>query len=247
MTPTRLFVDHILEAGKTLALPDQAAHHVARVLRMRISDPLILFNGKGGEYGAKIISISKSSVKVEITYHSDYERESRLYLELVQGISRGEKMDFTIQKAVELGVSRIVPLTTQYSNVQLDEKRREKKQEHWEKTIISACEQCGRNRYPELADIMRFNDWPETCTVDLKLILDPHTDTTLATLDTREQAGISSISLVIGPEGGLSPSEIRSLEQTGFTGIRLGPRILRTETAALAAIAAVQCRFGDFC
>lgn len=247
MTTTRQFVDQKLEAGKTLELPEQAAHHVARVLRMRISDPLILFNGKGGEYGAKITSISKSGVKVEISYHSDFECESSLHIELVQGISRGEKMDFTIQKAVELGVSRIVPLTTQYSNVQLDEKRREKKQEHWTKTIISACEQCGRNRFPELADIMRFNDWITTGAADLKLILDPHSDTTLTTLDPHGQTGISSVSLVIGPEGGLSPSEIRRLEQTGFTPIRLGSRILRTETAALAAIAAVQCRFGDFC
>lgn len=242
MATTRIYVDADLTNGKTFELPETAGHHVARVLRMRISDPLILFNGLGGEYGAKILSIHKSSVKVEVSFFSDIERESSLHIKLGQALSKGEKMDFTIQKAVELGVSSIVPLITSYSNVRLDEKRLQKKHEHWQKVIISACEQCGRNRIPELSPAMKLDHWLRNDQAELKLILVPDADQTLSDLNTKPQ----TISLIIGPEGGLSRSEIRDLENNNYSAIQLGPRILRTETAALATIAALQNQLGNY-
>ncbi len=242
MANPRIYVDQELQSGQIFQLPEAAGHHVARVLRMQSHDPLRLFNGKGGEYGAKILSIHKSSVKVEVSFFSAMERESSILIELAQGVSKGEKMDFTIQKAVELGVHKIVPLITLFSNVRLDEKRMKKKHSHWQKVIISACEQCGRNRIPLLAPFMKPEQWLKETNADLKLILAPDAEHTLADLPGRPQ----NISLVIGPEGGLSRSEIRELERHGYTAIRLGPRVLRTETAALATIAALQNQFGDY-
>ena len=151
-------------------------------------------------------------------------------------------MDFTIQKAVELGVNKIVPLITTYSNVKLDLERLEKKLDHWQKVIISACEQCGRNRIPELSEITKLDDGMTVSNADLKLILAPDAEGSLSDLTTKAK----SICLIIGPEGGLSESEIKSLTKKGYTGIQLGSRILRTETAALATIAALQNQFGDY-
>lgn len=242
MATTRIYVDLDLATGKSLELPEAAGHHVARVLRMRIDESLILFNGQGGEYTAKILSIHKSNVEVKVLSFSDVERESSIQVELLQGLSKGEKMDFTIQKAVELGVNKIVPLITTYSNVKLDPKRLDKKLDHWRKVIISACEQCGRNKIPELVKVMKLDDGLASSEADLKLILAPDAEGLLSDLTGKPEM----INIVIGPEGGFSQSEIQSLTKSGFTGIRLGPRILRTETAALATVAALQNQFGDY-
>ena len=242
MATTRIYVDLDLAAGETFELPEAAGHHVARVLRMKIDDSLILFNGQSGEFNAKISSLHKSKVQVEITSFDDIERESSIQIELIQGLSKGEKMDFTIQKAVELGVNKIVPVITAYSNVKLDPKRLEKKRDHWRKVIISACEQCGRNRIPELTEIMKLDDLRSESEADLKLILAPDAKGSLSDLTDKPE----TISIMIGPEGGLSRSEIEALTKNGYTGIRLGTRILRTETAALAMIAALQNQFGDY-
>lgn len=242
MATTRIYIDLDLTVQKQLELPEVAGNHVGRVLRMRTSDPLILFNGKGGQFNAKIISVNRAKVKVEISAFSDEERESSIQIELGQSLSKGEKMDFTIQKAVELGISKITPLITSYSNVRLDENKLEKKLEHWRKVIISACEQCGRNTLPELANISKIDDWMTHTKADLKLLLAPDAESSLSDLDEKPE----TICVVIGPEGGLSRSENRSLENNGFIGIRLGPRILRTETAGLTAVAALQNQFGDY-
>ena len=241
MATTRIYVDLDLASGETFELPEAAGHHVARVLRMKINDSLILFNGQGGEYNAEISSLHKSKVDVELRSFDDVERESSIQIELFQGLSKGEKMDFTIQKAVELGVNKIVPVITTYSNVKLDPKRLEKKCDHWRKVIISACEQCGRNRTPKLAEIIKLDDLRSE-EADLKLILAPNAESSLSDLTNKPE----TISIVIGPEGGLSRSEIETLTKNGYIGIRLGSRILRTETAALATIAALQNQFGDY-
>ena len=242
MATTRIYVDLDLTTGETFELPEAAGHHVARVLRMKIDDSLILFNGQGGEYNSQIPSLHKSKVQVEIISFDDIERESSIQIELFQGLSKGEKMDFTIQKAVELGVNKIVPLITTYSNVKLDPKRLEKKLEHWRKVIISACEQCGRNKIPELGNVTKLDDGITESEADLKLILAPDAEETLSNLTDKPE----TISIVIGPEGGLSRSEIESLTKNGYIGIQLGSRILRTETAALATIAALQNQLGDY-
>ncbi len=242
MATTRIYVDLDLSVQKQLELPEVAGNHVGRVLRMRVSDPLILFNGQGGEFIAKITSVNRAKVNVEISTFVNQERESTLRITLGQALSKGDKMDFTIQKAVELGVNNITPLLTRYSNVRLDENKLDKKLEHWRKVIISACEQCGRNTIPELADITKVDDWVPHTKADLKLLLAPDAESSLSDLDEKPE----SICIVIGPEGGLSRSEIRSLEDNNFTGIRLGPRILRTETAGLTTVAALQNQFGDY-
>ncbi|MFK8067749.1 MAG: 16S rRNA (uracil(1498)-N(3))-methyltransferase [Gammaproteobacteria bacterium] len=242
MATTRLFVEQKLSTGKSTLLPEAAGHHVARVLRMKPDQAVILFNGQGGEFNAVITSINKSSVEVYLNEFVDIERESPINIELIQGLSKGDKMDFTIQKAVELGVNKITPLITTYSNVKLDQKRTKKKLEHWRKVIISACEQCGRNQIAELTQIKKLEDLQTTDEKDLKLILAPDAEKTLA--DFSDQ--IKTIHLVIGPEGGLSRSEIETLEKNGFIAIKLGSRILRTETAALAVVAALQNQLGDY-
>lgn len=245
---SRAYVDHPLCVGENVDLPKDVAHHLARVLRKRVGDALILFNGQGGEYPAVIESLSKSNVTVQVLSHESIERESPIAVSLVQGVSRGEKMDFTIQKAVELGVSHIQPITTQHGNVQLDQKRWAKKHEHWRKTIISACEQCGRNTLPTLAEPQSFSAFLEHCARDaFGLILDPRaTQTVSSVFDQETDHSVKRIQFVIGPEGGLSPEEIAALQGAGFQGIQLGPRVLRTETAALAVIAMLQTQLGDF-
>ncbi len=242
MVTTRLFIDQNLKVEESTILSETAGHHVARVLRMKPDQAVVLFNGQGGEFNGVVTSIHKSNVEVKVNEFIDIERESPISIELIQGLSKGDKMDFTIQKAVELGVNKITPLITTYSNVKLDQKRTEKKLDHWGKVIISACEQCGRNQIPELTELKKLEDLQTTNEQDLKLILAPDAEQTLS--DFSDQ--IKTVSLVIGPEGGLSRSEIETLEKNEFIAIKLGSRILRTETAALATVAALQNRFGDY-
>ena len=214
-----------------------------RVLRLGDGALLTLFDGRGGEYGARISGLNKHSVKVDVLEHRAVERESALHLTLAQGISRGERMDWVMQKATELGVSRIIPVITERTMVKLDERQSEKKVQHWRGIVVAACEQSGRAVVPAVwAPAALATALAALPAGGLRLILDPFGALSLSTL---EPPGGQSILLAVGPEGGWSPRDRDELVAAGFDGMRLGPRVLRTETAGLAAIAALQARFGD--
>ena len=238
----RIFQATPLAENKIVQLDEPATHHVARVLRAKIGDELTLFNGEGGEFAGVIQHIDKKTVSVEIKKFIARESESPLELYLAQGISRGEKMDYTIQKAVELGVKKIIPLFTERCNVKLDEDRRDKRTQHWRSIVIGACEQCGRNRVPEILPPQMLSQWMKTVEADWKFVLAPLAERRLAEMSIEKN---SRVVLLIGPEGGLSENEIDSSLQQGFLPLNLGPRVLRTETAAVAAITALQCYAGD--
>ena len=236
----RIFHPESLNSKSRVALDDSAARHVGKVLRLTVSSPLILFDGKGGEYPATITNIDKRNVEVELGSIVDINIESPLSITLAQGISKGERMDYTIQKAVELGITRIVPLNTERSVVNLKGERQEKKMAHWQGIIISACEQCGRNILPELLPMQSLDQWLSEDQRETRLLLDHRASNSVSTLE-----GSDEFTLLIGPEGGLSETEKEKAYAQGYKGLRLGPRILRTETAALTALAALQSRFGD--
>lgn len=224
-----------------LNLSEDAAGHVGRVLRMKTEQQVILFDGLGAEYPAVITEVTKKAVQVEVTERIERSSESPLNLDLGQVISRGDKMEFTIQKSVELGVNTITPLISERCGVKLDQKRFDKKLSQWQKVAISACEQSGRNIVPEIRPVMSLEQW---CTEEydgLKLNLHPRARYSINTLPTP----VEKIRLLIGPEGGLSSEEIEKTRHYQFEEILLGPRVLRTETAALTAITALQVRFGD--
>jgi len=241
MRLNRVFVNCPLVMEQGIILPDEPAHHVSRVLRMREGQQLQIFNGTGGCYLAQITSINKNSVQVLPTAFLQQERETELQITLAQGISRGRHMDYTVQKAVELGVTRIVPLVTEYSNVRLDEDRSRKRLLHWQKIIINACEQCGRNRLPEILEPSGYSDWILRESHVLKLVLSPQANECLS--DFSPQG--SDLLILSGPEGGLSEAEIIEATRNDYMAVQLGPRILRTETAAIAVISACQTLWGD--
>jgi 16S rRNA (uracil1498-N3)-methyltransferase len=239
--PARIYQPGMLAIGK-LQLDEDASHHLARVLRAAIGDEIILFNGVGGEYHAVIRLISKKGVDVEILKFSERTAESPVDIYLAQGIARGEKMDFVIQKAVEMGVTQIYPVMTERCNVRLDPEREQKRLQHWQAVVVSACEQSGRNYVPIVHAPMKLNLWLESVNADIKFVLSPHVENKLQ----EKMAQPASIAILIGPEGGLSDQEVSAASQHGFTALQLGPRVLRTETAALAALAVLQFQFGDF-
>jgi len=243
MRVARLFVDSPLETGARRALSERAAHHAARVLRLRIGDPLTLFDGRGGEYAGAIADLSRDSLIVEVGAWHEVERESPLAITLAQGISSAERMDLTVQKGVELGIAAIQPLATEKSVVRLDAQRIESRLAHWRRIVASACEQCGRNRLPEVrAPISIAELCDATRDAPAKWLLVPE-----AQLRLRDAARGLGKGLVMaaGPEAGFSDAETRALLTAGYAQVHLGPRILRTETAALAAIAALNAIAGD--
>ncbi len=242
MPISRIFQPVDLVCGSVIQLDSPASHHLVAVLRAKVNDGLIIFNGKGGEYTSVIIQVNKKQVSVQINEHIAREAESPLALCLLQGISRGEKMDYTIQKAVELGVKKIIPLFTERCTVKLDEERRAKRFQHWQSIIVSACEQSGRNQIPELLFPMTLESSLRSMQADWCFVLSP---TAVSQLKEKPVQKHQSVILLIGPEGGLSDSEISFACQQRFLPLNLGPRILRTETAAVAAITALQCSFGD--
>jgi 16S rRNA (uracil1498-N3)-methyltransferase len=237
----RIYVDTVLETGTSCLLPADAAHHVINVLRMKIGQPLKVFDGQGGYHDAMIRQIGKREVRLEVHTHHAEEREPPLRITLAQGISRGERMDYTLQKAVELGVHRIVPVLCRYANIRLDAAGKEKRHAHWKKIVISACEQCGRNRIPVLFPAQEFDHWIARDTNPLKLLLHTATPQQLTELHVQTQ----DLTLLAGPEGGFDDIEVAAAEKSGYRAVRLGPRILRTETAALAALTACQVLWGD--
>lgn len=243
MAAPRIYLPAALALDTEVALDARAAGHVVRVLRLRGGDELILFNGSDDtEYRAQLTEVRKDSASCRILSQHTRSTESPLAIELAQGISRGERMDYTIQKAVELGVQRIVPLATERSQVKLSGEREEKRLQHWAGIILHACEQSGRNRIPELAPVQHLDHWLNSRTrTGHALFLDPEGDMSVSGL----KGPVDAVSLLVGPEGGLSPAERALAVRAGFLRLRLGPRILRTETAALTALAALQGIWGD--
>jgi 16S rRNA (uracil1498-N3)-methyltransferase len=239
---TRIFQAIPLEIGITIRLDSNANHHVARVLRAKINDPLVLFNGNGYDYAAIIVGIDKKGVDVDIQHCLAGNVESSIELILAQGMARGDKMDFIVQKAVELGVSKIFPLITERCNVRLEGKREERRLEHWQSVIISACEQSGRNRIPEIFAPQTLVTWLTKSQAHLSFVLSPHVQNKLPP---EKKLSNSSIAVLIGPEGGLSDKEVALATNAHFLPLNLGPRVLRTETATIAALTALQLRYGD--
>jgi 16S rRNA (uracil1498-N3)-methyltransferase len=231
--------------GSEVRLPAEAAHHAARVLRLGAGDPVTLFDGHGGEFEAHIVRMDRGEVTIKTGAHLAVEREAPLEILLAQGLSSGDRMDLTLQKSVELGVAAIQPVATERSVVKLKEERAARRAEHWQNLVIAACEQCGRNRVPPVAPLLGLGEWLGQLgkpADDLRLMLSPHAAMSLRDLTPARDR----IVLLAGPEGGLAPGEVQSAQSRGFAPVRLGPRVLRTETAALAALASIQAMWGDF-
>ena len=245
MSLPRFYCPIPLSVESRVALPEAAARHACRVLRLREGDDLVLFDGKGGEYAVSIAVVERERVAVDVHEWRDADCEAPINVTLVQALQSGEKMDLTVQKAVELGVSRIVPVTSRRSVVRLEGERAQRRVEHWRNVAISACEQCGRNRVPEVLSLDGLERWlGKAGDKDvLRLMFAPGS---AQTLDSIAPPPGGQIELLIGAEGGLAPEEVERAVRAGFVSIRLGPRILRTETAGLAALAAIQCLWGDF-
>ncbi len=237
----RIFTEQTLITSELVQLEEAASHHLSKVLRMQAGRELILFNGAGGEFAAVIQEVSKKYVTVAIAEHTADNRESPLQLELAIGISRGERFEWVLQKATELGVAKITPLLTERTEVKVGGERQEKLIDRWQQIIISACEQCQRNLLPELSAPVQFSEWLTTVNSDLRFVLHHRDSKTLPAEQTPQ-----SVSLLIGPEGGLSESEIAHAQANNFNALTLGPRVLRTETAPVAAISLVQYLWGDF-
>lgn len=243
MRTIRIHVDTGLVAGTEIALPAQAATHVARVLRLRTGDRVSLFNGDGNDYAAELVAVGPRETRARILQSRANGSESPLRIVLAQALARGEKMDWIVQKATELGVAEIVPLVTARSEVKLDESRASKRLEHWRAVAISACEQSGRARVPMIAGVRPLRAWLETLDGSAaRLALLPEGNITPRALGAPGQA----ITLAVGPEGGFDEADVSSLRNAGFGGLALGPRVLRTETAGVAAIAALQALYGDW-
>jgi 16S rRNA (uracil1498-N3)-methyltransferase len=240
MRATRIFLDTPLAEGGRVRLPANQSQHVTQVLRLRPGAPLTIFNGNGRDYAARISSAGRDGVTVEIGAPGELESPLPLRIYLGVGVSRAERMDFALQKAVELGVFHLTPLFTARSTVRLDGERLQKRQQHWQGVVIAACEQSGRRCVPGLAPTERLDEWllrRHPCPI----LLDPHATTPLPSMP----APSGDLTLLVGPEGGLDASECGRARQGGFAAVRLGPRILRTETAPLAAIAVAQSVWGD--
>jgi len=236
----RVYVPLALSSGANISLPETQAHYLTRVLRMEAGRPLIIFNGQGGSFAAEIIQASKNSCVVSLGEFTAENNQSPLQCSLAIGISKGDRFDYVLQKACELGASEIYPLFTSRTEVRLDAARQNKKTEHWQQVLISSCEQNGRNLVPVLHAPLTLSECLPTVSSDLKLVLHHRANQAL-----NSYAIPQSVCLLIGPEGGLSEEEIHYTEQQGFNPLVLGPRILRTETAPLVALSLVQYQWGD--
>jgi 16S rRNA (uracil1498-N3)-methyltransferase len=237
----RVFTPQALAPQSTLALAEAQSHYLSKVLRMQAGRELILFNGEGGEYSAEISAVHKKLISVTVKEFTTENRQSHLQLELAIGVSRGERMDWVLQKATELGVTKITPLISERTEVKFGGERADKKMEHWQQIIISACEQCQRNLLPELSAPKKYSEWITQCDAELKFVLH-HRDSKSLPQEKTPQ----SVALLIGPEGGLDDNEIAQAVAQKFSPLTLGPRVLRTETAPIAAISLVQYLWGDY-
>lgn len=244
----RFYYPQHITVGRCIDLSENNHHHAIRVLRLKAGDSITLFTGEGGEYAGRIETINKSCVSVQIEAYQDHNPESPLIIELAQAVCINEKMDWIIQKAVELGVSRIQPIVTTRSVVHLSGERAAKRLQHWRKIMIAACEQCGRNQLPQIFPLLDLAEWlsrkKSQSTDETRLMLSTRTLHKLR--DFQQPATDAHIVLCVGPEGGFAPEEEIIMAHTQFTPLRLGMRTFRTETASLAAIAAIQALWGDF-
>jgi 16S rRNA (uracil1498-N3)-methyltransferase len=255
---TRVFVAAELAPGSVVELPPDTASHLAKVLRARGGEPLVLFNGDGREFDGAIDAVRGARVSASVGEGRSMERESPLVISLVQCVPRGDRMDFIVQKATELGVARIVPVLSQRSVVRLDKGQAESKANHWRAVAVSACEQCGRNRLPVIDTAQPLLSYlggitpghlGEATPGTLRLVLEPesapHARATATVINDTKAVAVSQAQVAIGPEGGFAPDELEAFRVAGFSQIGLGPRVLRTETAAIAAVVWLQARFGD--
>ena len=240
MRISRIYTAQSLNSNTTIVLESEASHHLARVLRVDVGHSLTLFNGNGGEYPAEVTAVDKKSVQARTGAFRDKEYESPLDIHLGIAISRGERMDWIVQKSTELGARSITPLFTEHAGVKLTGDRAEKKIQHWRQVAISACEQCGRNRLPTIHPLQAVDLWLESTEAERKFVLHHRADSSTGMGDAP-----ATIALLVGPEGGLSENEIEAAEHADYSSLRLGPRVLRTETAPLAAIAILQSHWGD--
>lgn len=236
----RFYVDAPLRAGSVCTLPEDTAHHAVHVLRLRDNDDITLFNGRGGEYRARIASIQRLRIAVDVLEHRAVERESPLRVTLVQGVSAGERMDSTVRKAVELGVAEVQPVLATRSVARPKGERAENRRAHWQKVVIAACEQCGRNRIPEVRPLVPVDEYRATGD-GMKVLLSPLAELPLSKASLKG----SDFILAAGPEAGFTAQEEAAFAAAGFVPVSLGPRVLRTETAALAALAALSALRGD--
>lgn len=243
MAISRIFVDADLTSGCELALDDTAATHVARVLRLRVGEPVIVFNGEGGEYAAVVSHIDRRGVMVRLGEYADPERESPLAIKLVQGLVSGDKFDWIVQKAVEIGVSAIQPVQCERSVARLQPEKEERRMEHMRRVAVSACEQSGRNRLPDIAPPLGLVEWLAARQSQAPLLMfHPSATQSLGDLRLPNRA----VELLIGPEGGFTDNELKLAAARGAMHVGLGPRVLRTETAGVAVAAVLQARFGDW-
>lgn len=243
MSKTRLFIPEAPEIGRTVTLDDERAHYLGRVLRMRPGDPLTVFDGSGGEFRAEVAALRRDEASLDILERVVLDTESPLRVRLVQGISRGERMDYTVQKATELGVACVLPVQTARSVVRLGGARKEKRLEHWRRIAVGAAEQSGRTRVPMLEVPVNLDEYLGTPGADRpRYLLQPGTPDRLADIATPGDAGID---LLVGPEGGFETDEERAALAAGCVPVSLGPRVLRSETAGVAALAVLQALFGD--
>jgi 16S rRNA (uracil1498-N3)-methyltransferase len=238
----RIYFPRALSSGERYTLTGDQHRHIAQVLRLKAGAAMTLFDGTGGEYGGVVEEVKRATTLVRTGEFRDLDSESPLDIRLAQCVGRGDRTDYAIQKAVELGVSSIVPLLTRRGVVRLDANRAKRRLAHWHGIIIHACQQCGRNRVPELCPVVALDEWLRDYERGgLDLALDPDSATSMGGL----AYGGGLLTLLVGPEGGLDPEELEIAYQAGFSGVKLGPRILRTETAAVAGITAAQIRWGD--
>jgi 16S rRNA (uracil1498-N3)-methyltransferase len=245
MREIRLFVDTPLHAGLELALPDTAAQHAVRVLRLRAGDAVTLFNGDGRQYPARLLTATPRATRVRVDSVETPLRESPLRMTLLQALARGDKMDWIVQKATELGVARVVPVVTARSDVKLPAARGGKRLEHWRAIAIAACEQCGRNTLPRIdaaGTLDAFLAADTAADSAVHWVLHPGEGTRIRDL----APSATHVTLAVGPEGGFAEADLTALHQAGYRALNLGPRILRTETAGIAALAALQAVLGDF-
>ena len=238
---TRIYIDHELTEGDEFTLPGASAHHVSTVLRLSADAEVTLFNGRGGVFSGRLTRVSRREGVVVIGNDLQADSESPLAVTLVQSISRGERMDYTIQKAVELGVHEIVPVVSKRTVVQLDQKRVSKRIDHWRGIIQHAAEQSGRTALPHLASVQPLAEWVAARPGTPCYVLHPTSSAPLA----RQPAPAESVTVVAGPEGGFEDNEIAMLERAGAVTVALGPRVLRTETAAVCALSVMQALWGD--
>lgn len=243
MRTIRTFVEAPLGIGATVTLGEQASAHLVRVLRRSVGDECVLFNGDGCDYPARLVSVAKKAAQAEVLAAAPLDNESPLQLTLVQALARGEKMDWILQKGTELGVSAFAPVLTERTEVRLDAERALRRLAHWTGVVVAACEQSGRARVPRIHEPRSLAEHAAASdSTHLRLALDPRATQTLSGLAPRVP-----VELVVGPEGGLSERDLASLGAAGYVGVRLGPRVLRTETAGLTAVTLLQALYGDLC